>query len=130
MAVIVATSPRASFTASLESALRCSAGTSRRRRAPSSVTPTRNRNRIEARLMVIMPTFPRDHFIMLNLRSSSLLVFAVNRDCTAIQAQLPAAAKIRFLLLLLPRFLEACPFAQPESGSSEDSACLDLQADQ
>jgi len=28
-----------------------------------------------------------------------LLVFAVNRDCAAIQAELPAAAKIRFLLL-------------------------------
>jgi len=51
-----------------------------------------------------MPTFPRDPFH--NVKSeivsqdiNILLPFAVNRDCTAIQAQLPAAAKIRFLLL-------------------------------
>src|SRR5436189_11237 len=45
MAVIVATSPSASFMASLESALSCSSGRTRARRPPRNITPTRITNK-------------------------------------------------------------------------------------
>ena len=45
---MVATRPKASFTASFDSALSCSEGTNRRRRPPSNVTPTRPMNKLSA----------------------------------------------------------------------------------
>ena len=73
---MVATSPSASFTTSLESALRCSAGTIRRRHPPNSVTPTRPTNKISPIILIIIVAFSKDgrwlvHVTKLRVRSIS-----------------------------------------------------------
>jgi hypothetical protein len=102
MAVIVATSPSASLTASLESVFRCSAGTSRRRRAPTSITLTRPVKRIAA-ITIIIPTVPHDiHNLNSETRSQHKHVcrlFAARSELHR-DARCNLAPKIKFLLIV------------------------------
>src|SRR5436190_4511345 len=64
MAVIVATSPSASFMASLDSALSCSSGRTRARRPPRNVTPTRITNTMTETRVMIMSWLPLRYHIV------------------------------------------------------------------